>query len=148
MVERGSGPNGSTFSMVLDALCRSERTKEAYRLFLVLRTRDFQVHHAVYSSLMAGLFHDGETTKALEVWDEMVKKKHKLDRIAYNVVIDGLCKASRFHEACMYYIASIEANEACSMELYNEVVDGLRKDGRTDDVINLLKSLVKRNMCG
>ncbi|KAF2532276.1 hypothetical protein F2Q70_00032565 [Brassica cretica] len=60
-----------------------------------------------YGILLDGLCDNGELEKALELLNRMHKSEMDLDIIIYNIIIHGICNASKVDETEIYYVASL-----------------------------------------
>lgn len=60
-----------------------------------------------YGILLDGLCDNGELEKALELLNRMPKSEMDLDIIIYNIIIHGICNASKVDETEIYYVASL-----------------------------------------
>ncbi|KAJ6748774.1 PENTATRICOPEPTIDE REPEAT-CONTAINING PROTEIN 1 MITOCHONDRIAL [Salix purpurea] len=98
----------------------------------------------VYGGLMKGYFMRGMKKEAMECYDEFLREnlRGKWSAVAYNSVLDALCKNGEFDEALKLFESILrEHNPPKSLVVdlgsFNVMVDGFCLEGRYKDAIEV-----------
>ncbi|KAJ7004426.1 hypothetical protein NC653_009331 [Populus alba x Populus x berolinensis] len=107
-------PNVLTFNLVIKAMCKvglvddavqmlrdmpQGRALDGARVLALMEERGYRVNEYVYSALISGLFKEGKSQEAMQLFKEMTVKECEFNTIVYSVVIDGLCRDGKPDEA-------------------------------------------------
>ncbi|ERM96974.1 hypothetical protein AMTR_s00074p00173610 [Amborella trichopoda] len=122
MGRRGYQPNVVTYSILLDGLCKGERTEEAMSLLEDMYHNGLTPNVVTYNTLMNTLFKRNKVEEALALHKEMGKIGCQPDVVTYRTLLDGLCKDERMDEA---------------MSLLEEIYRNADVDGRTKETAYL-----------
>ncbi|KAK9153141.1 hypothetical protein Sjap_000621 [Stephania japonica] len=83
----------------MDGLCKSGRVKDAQELLQDMKVQGLEPNIITYSTLLHGLVGAGDLDGALNLLEPTITQKNiNVDVITCNIIIDGLCKAGRFHD--------------------------------------------------
>ncbi|XP_052182724.1 pentatricopeptide repeat-containing protein At1g52640, mitochondrial [Diospyros lotus] len=98
MVDFGFQPGGDDIDHLLYALCKRKHVKDAQQFFD--RVKFEMVPSAkTYSILIGGWGEIGESAEVCKLFDEMLERGCSVDLLAYNCVLQSLCKGGNVQEA-------------------------------------------------
>ncbi|KAF7824723.1 pentatricopeptide repeat-containing protein [Senna tora] len=146
MADAGFQPNRVSWNIVLHALCGKGLVKEAKMLFEKLLDDDNGegTPDLVTSTiLMDHHFKNGAVIQALSLWDEMLQKNRKIDVIAYNVLIHGLCMSQNMNLAYGYACEMFKKGLLPDVLTYNTLLDALCKEDKIDEACYMLDVMSK-----
>eukprot|EP00871_Galdieria_phlegrea_P001922 jgi/Galph1/2730/GphlegSOOS_G1418.1 len=98
-----AGPNVITFSIILEALGKSQKLEEAFQFFDEMKRRGIEPNLVTYNVLIGACGHSGDYQKAVEVFREMENKSLQGDRYTYNGMIQSAVLTKRYKEAFVWY---------------------------------------------
>ncbi|XP_065880263.1 pentatricopeptide repeat-containing protein At1g52640, mitochondrial-like [Euphorbia lathyris] len=98
MVEFGLKPIIHDIDQLLYVLCKRKHVKYAQQ-FLDRVKHQFEPQAKTYSILVRGWGDIGEPISASKVFDEMTEREIAVDLLAYNSLLEALCKGGRVSEA-------------------------------------------------
>ncbi|XP_012572182.1 pentatricopeptide repeat-containing protein At1g52640, mitochondrial [Cicer arietinum] len=98
MDEFGIEPCINDFDMLLYILCKRKHVKQAQQFFDQAKNR-FLLTAKTYSILICGWGKIADSGKAREVFEEMVEQGCPVDLLAYNNLLESLCKGGNVDEA-------------------------------------------------
>lgn len=98
MEEFGVKPNIHDLDKLLFILCKKKQVKHAQKFFDEAKDR-FKLNAKSYSILIKGWGEIGDAKKALELFDEMVGEGCPVDLLAYNNLLEALCKGGKVDDA-------------------------------------------------
>ncbi|XP_057422666.1 pentatricopeptide repeat-containing protein At1g52640, mitochondrial-like [Lotus japonicus] len=98
MDEFGINPTIHDFEKLLYFLCKRKHVKQAQNFFDQAKSR-FMLTAKTYSILISGWGEIGDSGKAHELFQSMLEQGCPVDLLAYNRILDALCKGGRVDEA-------------------------------------------------
>ncbi|XP_047341530.1 pentatricopeptide repeat-containing protein At1g52640, mitochondrial [Impatiens glandulifera] len=98
MLDFGIIPNIDDLDKLLFALCRRKHVRHAQEFFDQIKL-EITPTVKTYSILMRGWGDIGEADEAQKVFDEMLKRGCEMDLLAYNSMLQSLCKGGHVDEA-------------------------------------------------
>lgn len=120
MPEFGLQPRIEDLDKLLSFLCRNHQASYAQEFFDKVKG-DFPVGSKTYSIIMQGWGELGNPDKALQMFDEMLKRGCPLDVVAYNTILASLCKGKLVNTAhklfCQMGSHGLEPN-ACTYSTF------------------------------
>ncbi|KAG8379853.1 hypothetical protein BUALT_Bualt07G0132600 [Buddleja alternifolia] len=99
MVDFGFRPCVDDLDHLLFALCKRKHVKHAQEFFDRVKGGDLSPTVKTYSILMKGWGDIGECVEAQKLFDEMLERGCAVDLLAWNSVLDALCKGGKVDEA-------------------------------------------------
>ncbi|XP_059303573.1 pentatricopeptide repeat-containing protein At1g52640, mitochondrial [Lycium ferocissimum] len=103
MVDFGIKPSLTDLDKLLLTLCKRKHTKQAQEFFDKVKD-DFMPNVKTYSILIRGWGELGEVANAQKLFDEMLERGCSVDLLAYNSILDSLCKAGKMDEAFNFFM--------------------------------------------
>ncbi|XWS11821.1 hypothetical protein CRYUN_Cryun37aG0033800 [Craigia yunnanensis] len=120
MVEFGIRPSVNDVDQLLFVLCKRKHVKQAQGFFDRVK-HEFEPSLKSYSILVRGWGDIGEACQARKVFDEMVQRGCSIDVLAYNSLLEALCKGGNVEEAYKMFtemgLSGIEP-DACSYTVF------------------------------
>ncbi|XVF86485.1 hypothetical protein PTKIN_Ptkin18bG0044300 [Pterospermum kingtungense] len=98
MVEFGIRPSIHDVDLLLFVLCKRKHVKQAQGFFDRIK-HEFEPSAKSYSILVRGWGDIGEASEARKVFDEMVQRGCSIDVLAYNSLLEALCKGGNVEES-------------------------------------------------
>ncbi|XP_023541985.1 pentatricopeptide repeat-containing protein At3g49240, mitochondrial-like [Cucurbita pepo subsp. pepo] len=102
----------------------------------------------VYGSLIKGYFIRGMEEEAMKFYEQTVgvNSEVKMSAIAYNSVLDALCKNGKFDEALVLFDRMIKEHSpprrlTLNLGSFNVIVDGYCTEGRFRDAIEIFEKM-------
>ncbi|KAM4099093.1 hypothetical protein ACJW30_07G129000 [Castanea mollissima] len=121
----------STYRLVIDWMCKRDKTAQAYLMFEEMHERGIQVDNLTLASLINGLLVRGRVREAYRV----VGGIERLDISVYHVLIKGLLRLRRASEATQVFREMIKKGCEPTMHTYIMSLQGhLGKRGRKGTV--------------
>ncbi|KAI9074225.1 hypothetical protein K1719_043790 [Acacia pycnantha] len=142
----GIQPNKVTCNILVHALCGKGLLKEAKILFeKILDDDDGEAKPDLVTSTIFMDYHfkNGAMIKALSLWDELHQKNGKVDVVAYNVIIHGLCMSQKMNLAYGYACEMLKKGLLPDVFTYNTLISALSREGKIDDACYLLGVMSK-----
>ncbi|PHT88403.1 Pentatricopeptide repeat-containing protein, mitochondrial [Capsicum annuum] len=102
MVDFGIKPCLVDLDKLLLALCKRKHTKQAQEFFDKVKG-DFMPSVKTYSILIRGWGELGEVAGAQKLFDEMLERGRSVDLLAYNSILESLCKTGKMDEAFTFF---------------------------------------------
>lgn len=102
MEEFGIKPTIHDFDMLLYILCKGRHIKQAQQFFDQAKSR-FSLTAKTYSILISGWGKFGDSGKARELFEGMLEQGCPVDLLAYNSLLDALCKGGHVDEGTSFF---------------------------------------------
>ncbi|KAL2347987.1 hypothetical protein Fmac_001987 [Flemingia macrophylla] len=99
MIKEGHRPNKVTYSAIMSAYCKKGKVEEAFGVFESMKDLGIELDEYVFVILIDGFGRRGDFNKLFCLFDEMEKHGISPSVVAYNVVVNALCKHGRTSEA-------------------------------------------------
>ncbi|XP_060198150.1 pentatricopeptide repeat-containing protein At1g79540 [Lycium barbarum] len=145
MLKVNSMANCSTFSILIDGLCKSGRTHDALKLFDEMCERGVLPSKITYTVILSGLCQAKRTDDAHRLLNVMKSRGCMPDFVTYNALLNGFCKLGRIDEA-QALLRSFE-NEGYLVDIkgYTCLIDGFVRTKRIDEAQSVFKKLFENN---
>ncbi|XP_050228305.1 pentatricopeptide repeat-containing protein At1g52640, mitochondrial-like [Mercurialis annua] len=98
MVEFGLKPSVDDLDKLLYVLCKRKHVAYAQQVFDRVKVK-FEAGVKSYSILVRGWGDVGDSVSARKVFDEMCERSNDVDVLAYNSLLEALCKGGKVSEA-------------------------------------------------
>ncbi|KAI3864826.1 hypothetical protein MKW92_019390 [Papaver armeniacum] len=144
--EMGVCWNTASYNIIIHALCRLDKVKEAQSLLLQMESKGCFPDVISYSTVIDGYRRAGEIERAFEVVEEMITKGLKPNPFTYNSIVVLLCKngkAGEMKKAFSLHNKMVQMGLTPNIVTYTALVDGLCKRGEVETANELLQE-----MCG
>jgi len=93
-------PSNYTLSMLVKLMCRCRRLEQAFAVLEdISKEYNFKINIQVYTCLIQGCFHNGQTDKALSVYEKIIKEGLIPDAMTYTVLVRGCLRAGSVEKA-------------------------------------------------
>ncbi|CAM8901613.1 unnamed protein product [Rhodiola kirilowii] len=92
MLDQGLSPDIVTFTVLINALAKMGKGKEARELFLLMIQSGKMPDVVTYNTLMDCIYNEGNIEELKEVFVSMDKKGITASVVSYNILIKGYCK--------------------------------------------------------
>ncbi|XP_002982495.2 pentatricopeptide repeat-containing protein At1g62720 [Selaginella moellendorffii] len=145
MIQRGYGPSASTYGLLLRCLCNGGRSYLAYDIHSSMRSRGHVPDENTYASLIYGCCMAGRITEAKVLFKEVLEgEKALLDAGIYNVLIEGLCRASKVEEALEVTAGMVDKGCIPTLQTYNALIMGFFKANEVDKALQLFRVMEEK----
>ncbi|CAN0897689.1 Pentatricopeptide repeat-containing protein At3g49240, mitochondrial [Linum grandiflorum] len=151
MVEtRAFSPDPLIYHYLMNGCVKNNDADAVFSLYEELKEKmgGFVSDGVVYGGLMKGYFMRGMEKEAMECYEEAVgeNSKVKMTALAYNSVLEALCKNSKFDEALSLFDRVIQKHNpprdlAVNLGSFNVMVDGYCSNGRFKDAIDVFRRM-------
>ncbi|XP_071728844.1 pentatricopeptide repeat-containing protein At1g03540-like [Rutidosis leptorrhynchoides] len=136
-------PDVWIYSTLLDGLVIEGRILEAEIFFKKLIKQNLcEPNVVMYSTMIKGLCKYGKNCTAIGLLRLMNERGHKADVIAYNTIIDSLCKDKMIDDAFELFNEMVFRKGILPTVItYTSLIYGLCSLGSWDEVCNILKEM-------
>ncbi|KAH6781126.1 Pentatricopeptide repeat superfamily protein [Perilla frutescens var. hirtella] len=119
MVDFGIRPCSDDLDQLLIALCKRKHVKHAQEFFDQVKVDDgLNPSVKTYSILMRGWGEIGECSGVRKLFDEMLERGCVADLLAWNSVLDALCKGGKADEAYQFF-CGMRSKEGLEPDAYS-----------------------------
>ncbi|XP_076942541.1 pentatricopeptide repeat-containing protein At3g49240, mitochondrial-like [Bidens hawaiensis] len=141
MSEKGVSPDEYTFVVLMDTCFKENRPDDAAAYFKTMVESKLRPNLVVYNRLMDNLVKVGKVDDAKLFFDMMVPKL-RMDDDSYKFIMKALFDVNR-HNEVLEIIGKMLREDPLdfSDELQEFVREELRKEGREDDLVNLMAEI-------
>ncbi|KAL5079437.1 hypothetical protein RYX36_007858 [Vicia faba] len=140
-----------SFNTLLEIMVNEDKLEDAHRLF-VESSCGWEVKSRVraLNLLMYALCRKSRSDLALQIFQEMDYQGCYPDRDSYLIVMKGLCKDKRLHEAThllysMFWRISLKGNGE-DVVIYRTLLDALCDDGKFDEAVEILGKILRKGL--
>ncbi|KAL0288648.1 UNVERIFIED_CONTAM: Pentatricopeptide repeat-containing protein, mitochondrial [Sesamum calycinum] len=126
MVDFGIRPCVDDLDQLLYALCKRKHVRHAQEFFDRVKGSDLSPTVKTYSILMRGWGDIVEPGGAQKLFDEVLERGYTVDLLAWNSVLDALCKGGRVLDSMKRY------NLVPNVFTYNCIIKKLCKNDKVD----------------
>ncbi|XP_002516677.2 pentatricopeptide repeat-containing protein At3g49240, mitochondrial [Ricinus communis] len=148
---RGFTPDPLVYHYLMVGCVRNLDSEGVFRLFDELKEKmggGVIEDGVVYGDLMKGYFMKGMENEAMECYEEAVgeNSKVRMNAVAYNSVLDALCKNGKFDVALKLFDRMLQQHNpprylAVNLGSFNVIVDGYCAQGRFEDAIDVFRKM-------
>ncbi|KAJ6845523.1 putative pentatricopeptide repeat-containing protein, mitochondrial [Iris pallida] len=142
----GLRPNVTTFTILVDSLCKKGRLRNAFGVLETMRSVGCEPAIRTYNCLVGGLCYVGRVEEAVELLNKLRKSPVSPDIYTFTLAIDGLCKVGRTDEAMELLEGATDVGLKPSSVTYNSLLNGYCKEGRPLEGLPLLEEM-ERSEC-
>ncbi|XP_024535044.1 pentatricopeptide repeat-containing protein At1g09900-like [Selaginella moellendorffii] len=134
-------PNVYTYSILVDALCKSGQPHEAYGLVTEMVKKGCSPNVVTYNALIDGFRKLERLDEVLMLLKEMSQRGCRADVITYTMILDIFCKNNSIDEA--YRL--LNALEKRNVVTYNSLFTALStaEGDRTTEALSLLEKMIQ-----
>ncbi|AES75522.2 pentatricopeptide (PPR) repeat protein [Medicago truncatula] len=150
MVLKNINPNVYTFNILVDALCKDGKIKEAKNVIIKMVDEALNLFTEMhckpntvsYNTLIDGFCKSGRLSHAWKLLDQMRDRGQPPNVITYNSLLHALCKNHHVDKAIALVNNFKDQGIQPDMHTYNTLVDGLCKQGRLKDAQLIFQDLL------
>ncbi|XP_045821536.1 pentatricopeptide repeat-containing protein At5g24830 [Trifolium pratense] len=147
MSNAGIQPNRVTYNILVHALlCEKGHLKKARKMRedILNDDNDEDKPDLVSSTIfMDDYFKNGESNRALGLWNELIQKCARVDVVSYNVLINGFCLNKQMNLAYGYACEMLKKGLIPDVFTYNILIGALCKEGRIIEASYILGVMSK-----
>ncbi|PWA37895.1 hypothetical protein CTI12_AA586380 [Artemisia annua] len=144
--EEGVRWNTMSHNIMIHALCRMGKVKEAHNLLLQMELRGYMCDTVSYSTMINGYCQIGEHNVVLKLMDEMQIKGLKPNMFTLNSVIFLLCKIGKVVDAEKVLREMIYQKIVPDKVVYTTLIDGFCKAGNITAAYRLFEEMRRKNI--
>ncbi|KAJ0630907.1 putative tetratricopeptide-like helical domain superfamily [Helianthus annuus] len=152
MISNGFEADPIVYSYLMSGYAKNGDQDGIFGLYDELKGKlgGFVSNGVVYGSVMKGYFLKGMEKEAMECCEDALGgSKIRMSAVAYNSVLDALCKNGKFDVARKVFDEMLEKHDPPKLLTvnpgsYNVMVDGYCTEKRFDDAINLFGRMGKK----
>ncbi|KAF5743452.1 pentatricopeptide repeat-containing protein [Tripterygium wilfordii] len=150
MAVKGLAADPSVYHYLMSGCVRNSDADGAIKLFEELKEKlgGALEDGVVYGCLMKGYFMKEMEKEAMECYEEAVgeNSRMKMSAVAYNSVLDALCKNGKFDEALRLFDRMIKEHNpprrlAVNLGTFNVMTDGYVAQERFEDAIEVFRKM-------
>ncbi|XP_065877758.1 pentatricopeptide repeat-containing protein At3g49240, mitochondrial [Euphorbia lathyris] len=149
---KGFSPDPLIYHYLMVGCVRNSDSDGVFKLFEELKEKTGGIVEdgVVFGALMKGYFMKGMEKEAMELYKEAVEENNnssvKMNAVAYNSVLDALCKNNKFDEALKLFDRMKEEHNppsrlAVNLGSFNVMVDGYCAQGRFEVAIDVFRKM-------
>ncbi|KAJ4793804.1 Pentatricopeptide repeat-containing protein family [Rhynchospora pubera] len=131
-------PNLVTYTILIDAVCRTGNLREATRLLTVLSDNGFKPDAYVYNTIMKGHCMLDDCAGVMDVYNKMKDEGVEPDLVTYNTLLFGLSKAGMMPQAKRILKAMAESGHFPDVVTYTSLMNGMCRRGEAMEARALL----------
>ncbi|KGN57673.1 pentatricopeptide repeat-containing protein At3g49240, mitochondrial [Cucumis sativus] len=156
MIEKGFAPDPLIYHYLMGGCVRSLDPDGVFKLFEELKEKLGATVEdgVVYGNLMKGYFMKEMEEEAMKCYEETVGDNSvvKMSAIAYNSVLDALCRNGKFGEALTLFDRMTKEHRpprhlAVNLGSFNVMVDGYCIEGRFKEAIEVFEKMGDYRCC-
>ncbi|KAI5056026.1 hypothetical protein GOP47_0029547 [Adiantum capillus-veneris] len=144
MKKNGFEPDTKTYATLINA--NAHHVSGTVDLFAPLIDKNIELTTGRYISLLEGLLQTGEVEFALKIFKAKPRVLGKMGTFSFNVLIDGLCKNKKVHEAREYFLKMKDSGCAPDHITYTALMHGYSSAGDFE-VLGLLYKAMQGDGC-
>uniref|UniRef100_A0A0A0KMI5 Pentacotripeptide-repeat region of PRORP domain-containing protein n=2 Tax=Cucumis sativus TaxID=3659 RepID=A0A0A0KMI5_CUCSA len=144
MVQLGCERDQLLYNNLIDALCKSDRLKESYKLLRDMEQSRLQPTHFTYNSIFGCLCRREDTVGAIELLREMRGHGHEPWIKHSTLLVKQLCKNGRAIEASNFLADMVCEGFLPDIVSYSAAMDGLVKINKLDRALELFQDICTR----
>ncbi|KAL0488887.1 hypothetical protein AKO1_013557 [Acrasis kona] len=122
MIASGCKPDKFIYTMMISALSKKEKYKEATQIFELLKEAGGKMHIEQWTIIIKMHIMNGDIEAALSCIGDMIASGCDLDKVSYVVLISTLVDKKKFKEANQIYDIMIKSRVKMNIELWNTIM--------------------------
>ncbi|KAF5733265.1 pentatricopeptide repeat-containing family protein [Tripterygium wilfordii] len=140
-----------SFNTLLQLMVKESKLETAHRLFLE-NSFGWEVKSRLraLNLLMDALCHRNQSDLALQIFQEMNYQGCYPDRESYQILMKGLCKDGRLHEATHLLYSMFcrisQKGSGADIVIYRTVLDALCDDGQVEMAAEILSKILRKGL--
>ncbi|KAL2608668.1 hypothetical protein R1flu_027241 [Riccia fluitans] len=147
MKEVGIQPDVVSYNTMIHGCIQRDDNVVALELFKEMRGAGIAPSEVSYTTLMNAFARNGQPKLVAEVFEEMKQDPWmRVDVIAWNVLIDGYCRAAKMNEAKESFMKMKEEGFHPTVATYGSLVKGYASAGQAGEALVLWKEIEERIM--
>ena len=136
MIKEGHRPNKVTYSAIMSAYCKKRTLEEAFDVFESMKGLGIVRDEYVFVILIDGFGRRGDFDKVFCLFDEMERSGIGPSVVAYNAVMNGLCKHRRTSGA-----DKLSKNVAVDVITYSTLLHGYTEEKNIPGILQTKRQL-------
>ncbi|KVI01434.1 Pentatricopeptide repeat-containing protein [Cynara cardunculus var. scolymus] len=141
MKEHGVHPSVVTYNTIINGLCKSGRTAEAYEISIGIRG-----DVVTYSTLLHGYIREKDSMGLLMTKRRLEEAGVSMDVVMCNVLIKALFLVGSFEDAYVIYKGMVEMGLTANHATYYTLIDGYCKCGRIEEALEIFDELRRTSL--
>ncbi|KAL2653133.1 hypothetical protein R1flu_021261 [Riccia fluitans] len=137
MIRKGLAPSIVAVNIVIDRLCKANKTKVALSVMRELEGNGVLLDLFTYNSIINGLGKSGRFKEVFKLLEEMEMKSIQPDLLTYNSIIHSLGNSGRWLEARKVFDELPDRGLTPDVVTYNSLICGLFKSGEPDEAFKV-----------
>ncbi|KAL3676741.1 hypothetical protein R1sor_026689 [Riccia sorocarpa] len=147
MKAAGIQPDVVSYNTLLHGCIQRDDNVVALEIFREMRGAGIAPSEVSYTTLMNAFAKNGQPKLVAEVFEEMKQDPWmRVDAIAWNVLIDGYCRAGKMDEAKESFVRMKEEGFHPTVATYGSLVRGFASAGEAGEALVLWKEIEERIM--
>ncbi|KAL0540366.1 hypothetical protein IC582_024603 [Cucumis melo] len=147
MVQLGCERNQLLYNNMIDALCKSDRLEESYKLLRDMEQSRLQPTHFTYNSIFGCLCRREDTVGAIELLREMRVHGHEPWLKHSTLLVKQLCKNGRVIKASNFLADMVCEGFLPDIVAYSAAMAGLVKINEVDRAFEMFQDICTRGYC-
>ncbi|CAK9311799.1 unnamed protein product [Citrullus colocynthis] len=144
MVQLGCERNQLLYNNLIDALCKSDRLEESYKLLRDMEQLGLQPTHFTHNSIFGCLCRREDIVGAIELLREMRGHGHEPWIKHSTLLVKQLCKNGRVIKACNFLDDMVCEGFLPDIVAYSAAMDGLVKIHEVDRAFEMFQDICTR----
>ncbi|KAF5189138.1 Pentatricopeptide (PPR) repeat protein, partial [Thalictrum thalictroides] len=128
----GIQPDIYTFNILINSYCLLGRVDLGFVVLGYIHRHGLEPNSATtFNTLLKGLFMEGKTTQALNLFNNILANGCLLDQVTFGVMINGLCKTTNA-DVALKFMRDLEKQNHLKpdVQMYSVIIDTLCKETR------------------
>ncbi|KAI5682865.1 hypothetical protein M9H77_04093 [Catharanthus roseus] len=146
MLKSNISLNSSTFTILIDGLCKSRKTQDALKLFDEMSERGILPSKITFTVILSGLCQVKRTDEAYRLFTSMKSRGCKPDYVVYNVLLNGFCKQGMMTDALTLLESFKKDGYVIGKKGYASIIEGLIIDHKIDEAHALFQQLFQMHI--
>ncbi|BFI24604.1 protein MpPPR_16 [Marchantia polymorpha subsp. ruderalis] len=141
----GLSPDVVSYNTLINGCIRRDDNVDALEVFREMRSAGIAPSEVSYTTLMNAFARNGQPKLVAEVFEEMKQDPWmRVDVIAWNVLIDGYCRAGMMDEAKDNFTEMKEQGFHPTVATYGSLVKGYASAGQAGEALVIWKEIQER----
>ncbi|XP_020675971.1 pentatricopeptide repeat-containing protein At3g61520, mitochondrial [Dendrobium catenatum] len=143
MVEEGIPPNLVTLNTLISGMCRNGMVSSALSFFheKKMAWANAKGNSVTYCTLIGAFLHANNVSKAMDLFDEMIREGHSPDAVTYFTLISGLSSAGKMDDASSVAAQMRKDGFRLDTKSYNILISGFGKKKKLEKALKLFEEM-------